>query len=313
MNSSFSLDPQIAHAMSSLSSDGTTTSAVTWQSLRSGNEALYPILHKAVPAHPEVRTKRYIARAADGTPLDLTWFTKDDTAGSAVVHAHGGGRVAGSVSLYAPYLADYVARSGIPFLSVEYRRAPEVGGAVPTEDVYAGLLWLVENAEQLGVDPSRLGVVGDSAGGGLVAGVTLLARDNGVPLAGQLLTYPMLDDRTTSADVHQAPFNMWLESANAAGWNALLGELRGTDAVLPVVAPGRTTDYVGLPRAYLEVGELDLFRDETVAYATGLWAAGVSTELHVIPGATHGFDHWAPAAKVTERAMAGRIAFLQSL
>jgi acetyl esterase/lipase len=102
-------------------------------------------------------------------------------------------------------------------------------------------------------------------------------------------------------------------SANQAGWDALLGADRGTDAVSDVVAPARTNDFSGLPRAYLEVGELDLFRTETIAYASGLWSAGVSTELHVLPGAMHGFDHWAPDADLTRRAMTGRISFLRAL
>jgi acetyl esterase/lipase len=302
----FRLNAEVAAAMSALGGDDAAT-AVTWQSLRAGNEALYPMLHRAVPKHPGVRREVFTTKAADGTALELHWFGpgEDESEGSGVtvLHAHGGGRVAGSVELYAPFLADFVARSGVPLLSVEYRRAPEAKGTIPTEDVYAGLSWLVEHAP----DPSRIVVMGDSGGAGLVAGVTLLARERGVEIAGQMLIYPMLDDRTAGADEHQKPFNAWLESANAASWDAVL-QTRSA-----VEVPGRNTDFSGLPRAYLEVGELDLFRAETLAYANGLWSAGVSAELHVLPGAPHGFDHWTPTGDLTDRALAARTAFVRSL
>ena len=126
-------------------------------------------------------------------------------------------------------------------------------------------------------------------------------------VAGQLLVYPMLDDRTVTPDPLLAGIASWTYSNNAIGWGALLGDQRGTDTVSPVAAPARLTDLGGLPPAYIEVGALDIFRDESVGYASRLLAAGVPTELHVHPGVLHGFDQLAPEAAVTRRALADRV------
>jgi acetyl esterase/lipase len=128
-----------------------------------------------------------------------------------------------------------------------------------------------------------------------------------------VLVYPMLDDRTTTPDPEIAPFATWTYDDNVTGWGALLGEAHGTDDVSPYAAPARSTDLTGLPPAYLEVGELDAFRDEDVAYARRLAAAGVSTELHVHPGCPHGFEAFAPESDVAQRSTADRIRTLRSL
>ncbi|GAA3213893.1 alpha/beta hydrolase [Microbacterium terregens] len=312
--STFRLNSEVLAAMGDGSSSGDATAEETnWRTLRAQIEGFYGEVSTFIPAHPEVRTEVFSTQAADGTEIALHWFTSAEADGAAVIHAHGGGRIAGRVELFAPYLVDYVARSGVSFLSIEYRLAPEAQGTVPTEDVYAGVRWIVDNADRLGVDPRRLAVMGDSAGGGLAAGAALLARDRGLALAGQLLIYPMLDDRVTAADAALAPFAEWVVSAANVGWDALLGDTRGTSEVSAVAAPARAADHAGFPRTYIEVGELDIFRDQSVEFAGALWRAGVSTELHVLPGGTHGYDHWAPDGALAERALAGRLAFLRSL
>jgi len=316
MTSSFEPDREVAAAMSFGGNTETPVAADprTWKSARTQLDIFYSLVTSELPKHPEVvRVHQFTTVTPEGAELTLHWFTSDSVTGAAVVQAHGGGRIAGRVEMFTPYLSDYVANSDVSILAVEYRLAPEVTGATPTEDVYAGLVWLVENAAQLGVDRSRIGLLGESAGGGLSAGVALLARQNDIKIAGQMLIYPMLDDRTRLADEYLAPYTEWIVEANRLGWDTLLGAARGTDEVSAIVAPGRNTDFSDLPRSYIEVGELDLFRDEAVKYAIGLWSAGVSTELHVLPGAQHGFDHWAPTAGITNRAMQGRIAFLRSL
>lgn len=149
--------------------------------------------------------------------------------------------------------------------------------------------------------------MGDSAGGGLAAGVALLARDRGGPaLARQILIYPMLDDRTTTPDPALTPFAFWTYDDNITGWGALLGDAAGGAEVSPYAAPARVADVVGLPTTYIEVGELDIFRDEDIEYARRLGAAGISTELHVHTGAPHGFDGFAPSTDVVRRAVADR-------
>jgi acetyl esterase/lipase len=263
-----------------------------------------------VPRHEAVRRSRFTTTSDDGAELDLAWFTLDGVSvGSAVVHAHGGGMIAGSVDLFAPFVADHVVRSGVPFLSVAYRLAPEVRGNVPAEDVFTGLTWLHEHADDLEVDPARIGIFGHSSGAGIAAGAAILARDRGVPLARQILLYPMLDDRTTEPDPYLAPVASWTYENNSIGWDGLLdGNPAG-----PVAAPARLEDATGLPPAYIEVGELDIFRDESVAYALKLWRSGVSTELHVHPGLLHGFDHVLPEAEFTRRALADRVRVLRML
>jgi acetyl esterase/lipase len=218
--------------------------------------------------------------------------------------------------IYDIVVRDYVAISGVPMLVVDYRVAPEHPHPTPVEDCYAALRWLAERAAALGVDPARLAVMGDSAGGGLAAGVSLLARDRrGPTLAQQLLIYPMLDDRTTTPDPQLAslPFLIWTYDDNVTGWAALLGDSAGTGAVSPYAAPARADDLTGLPDAYIDVGDLDIFRDEDVTYARRLADAGIPTELHVHPGCPHGFETLASGADVSRRAIGDRIRRLRAL
>ena len=144
--------------------------------------------------------------------------------------------------------------------------------------------------------------MGESGGGAPAAGAAILARERGVPLAGQILIYPMIDDRTTTPDPALVPFMTWTYENNYTAWHAVLGDQLGTDDVSPVAAPGRLTDFAGLAPAYLDVGDLDIFRDETIAYAAGLAAAGVQIELHVHPGAPHGWGRLAPESDSATRA-----------
>jgi acetyl esterase/lipase len=221
--------------------------------------------------------------------------------------------ICGSALLYDPVVSAYVEASGVPMLSVEYRLAPEHPHPVPVEDAYAGLRWLVAHASELGVDPRRIAVMGDSAGGGLAAGVALLARERGKVLCRQILIYPMLDDRTVAADPALVPFASWTYDDNFTGWHALLGDRMVAGRVPAIAAPSRALDLTGLASAYVEVGELDIFRDEDIDYARRLAAAGVSAELHVLPGAPHGFDRIAPESGVAKRSMADRVRVLKSL
>lgn len=192
--------------------------------------------------------------------------------------------------------------------SVEYRLAPEHPHPAPVEDCYAGLRWLVGQAATLGVDPSRIAIGGASAGGGLAAALGLMARDRGeIDILFQLLIYPMLDDRndTPSCRYVTNP-RVWNRKANQAGWLALLGVAAGGKDVSPYAAPSRATDLSGLPPTYLAVGELDLFLDENIDFATRLLRAGVATELHVYPGAFHGSDIMVPDSELSRRWIADR-------
>jgi acetyl esterase/lipase len=281
---------------------------------RATNEKM-AMLTASTPLLPDAVRTMYRTTANDGSAIDLHWFSKAESSspGSAVLYIHGGGMICGSVDLYRPVIEAYVAASGVPMLAVAYRLAPEHPHPVPVEDAFAGLRWLVDHAAELGVDPARVAVMGDSAGGGIAAGVALLARDRNLALAKQVLIYPMLDDRNLVPDEALVPFANWTYDDNFAGWNALLGSRLGSDEVPATAAPARATNLEGVAAAYIEVGELDIFRDECIDYARRVAAAGISSELHVYAGAPHGFERMAPNSSVAQRAVTDRIRVLKAL
>ncbi len=287
-----------------------------WKTLRANGETALAAIEAELPEHPEVSRTTYSAVSHDGAPVPLRWYALAGhgpaRSGPAAVYLHGGGMIAGSVELYDRWVAAYVADSGVPMLAVDYRRAPEHPHPSPAGDSYAGLAWLAAHAAELGADPGRIALMGDSGGGGLAAAAALLARDRGLPVARQILIYPMLDDRTTVPDPALVPFAGWTYDDNYTGWHALLGEAIGTAAVPGAAAPARAANLAGLPPLYMEVGELDIFRDEDIEYARRVAATGTSVELHVHPGCPHGFDRAAPGADVVRRARADRLRVLAS-
>ncbi|MFT4233233.1 MAG: alpha/beta hydrolase fold domain-containing protein, partial [Leucobacter sp.] len=197
------------------------------------------------------------------------------------------------------------------------RLAPEHPAPAPVEDCYAGLVWVAEHASELGIDPDRIVVMGGSAGGGLSAGVALLARDrNGPSLAGQMLLCPMLDDTNSKPSSHQYDgFSPWPRHMSLLAWRALLGEGAGDpSAEIDVYsAPARAKDLSGLPPAFVEAGSAELFRDEDVEYAGRIWSTGGQAELHIWSGAFHGFDVFAPDHPITRAALATRSSWLRRI
>jgi acetyl esterase/lipase len=285
-----------------------------WKALRESSTVAMTQVMGAIPPSAGVRIQSFRTQTSDGTSIELRWCAKENAPmGPAVVYAHGGAMILGSAEIYDPVVASYVTKTGVAFLSVDYRLAPEATGARLAEDVFAGLSWLLAHASELGVDPARIAVMGDSAGGGVAAGAAILARDRHVPLARQVLVYPMLDDRNTIPDPALEPYATWPYDFNFTGWSALLGDNLGTEAVSAVAAPARLKDFAGLAPAYVEVGELDIFRDEAIAYAQQIAAAGIPLELHVHPGAPHGYDLMAPQCRLSQRAMADRLRVLGTL
>lgn len=245
---------------------------------------------RVVPGDPDVRVRVHRPAGATASGAVLLWV-------------HGGGHVLGSAEQDDPLLDAVVARTGCTALAVDWRRAPEHPYPAAVDDCYATLAAVAGGGlHDLDVDPGRVVVGGASSGGGVAAGLALLARDRGeYALAGQLLVYPMLDDRAlTPSSRGITDRRVWNGDSNRIGWRAYLGGL-ADDAVPAYAAPARATDLSGLPPTWIGTAELDLFRDENVEYVRRLYEAGVATELHVYRGGVHGFDLFAPEAALTRR------------
>ncbi len=215
----------------------------------------------------------------------------------ALLWIHGGGFVIGSATQDDALCRHFADALGIVVASVDYRLSPEARFPLPLHDCHDALVWLAGRSD---VDASRIAVGGASAGGGLAAGLALLARQRGeVAPAFQLLTYPMLDDRTVDrTDIDERHFRLWNNRANRFGWQSYTGLAPGTSGVSALAAPARCDDLSGLPPAWIGVGTLDLFHDEDLAYADRLRAAGVGCDVVEVPGAFHGFDLVAKAPVV---------------
>lgn len=252
------------------------------------------------PGDPDVAVRVYAPKARPATPVP------------AILYIHGGGFFLGSIDSEHGGAARLSQQLGVVVVSVEYRLAPEHPFPAGIEDCYAALTWLHEQADALGVDPTRVAVNGGSAGGGLAAGLSLLARDRGGPaICFQYLGIPELDDRLDTPSMrrfHDTP--MWSRPAAEKSWEWYLGDAHRRDHVSPYAAPARATDVAGLPPAYISTMEFDPLRDEGIRYALELMAAGVQVELHSFPGTFHGSAMVTDAA-VTKREAVERLVVLR--
>lgn len=259
--------------------------------------------------------ERHVPGPVGASDVSLLICRPSNSGGNApgIYYIHGGGMVIGNNRGGMDQALDWAQATGAVVCSVEYRLAPEHPHPAPVDDCYAGLLGMVALASELGIDTQNIIIAGHSAGGGLAAGTALLARDlNGPTIAGQLLVYPMLDDRfitQSSRELHGV--GIWDYTSNVTGWTALLGDSRGTASVSEYAAPARAESLEGLPPTYIDVGAVETFRDEVLTYATRLLQAGIDTEAHVWPGAFHGFEIFAPEATVSRRARGARIEWIK--
>jgi acetyl esterase/lipase len=298
------LDPEVAAAFAQSPIATIDFGTYDFGSLPGLRDAMAAMPVPPLPPTTTVSEQRRIP-GRDGAPdVDVRVYqpTGAHRPAPAVYWIHGGGMIFGSGLNEDPRLNRWAEQFGAVVVSVEYRLAPEHPYPAPLEDCYTGLLWAARHADELGVDRSRLVVAGASAGAGLGAGLALLARDRGeVPIAFQLLIYPMIDDRNVTVSSHLDAL-VWSPAANLLGWRAYLGDLHGSEGVPSYAAPARATDLTLLPPAFVAVGTLDVFRDEDIAYALSLLAAGVQTELHVYPGVPHGFEMVVAGTEVARRA-----------
>ncbi|MGL3805472.1 alpha/beta hydrolase fold domain-containing protein [Paeniglutamicibacter sp. R2-26] len=279
-------------------------------------ESIIPPLETQVRGRAVLATEITIPAGAGNPEIAATLVRPATPAAGpvpGVLAIHGGGMVLGNRFFATPELIGLAERYSMVGLSVEYRLSPEHPGTAATEDCHAALVWLAEHADELGVDLGRLLVSGASAGGGLAAAVALMARDRSGPaIAGQLLNTPMLDDRNNTVSSHQYDgIGIWDRNNNHTGWAARLGAERGGDTVSAYCAPARAASLAGLPPAFIEVGAAEVFRDEAIDYASRIWAAGGSAELHVYAGAYHGFSGSSPEALVSRRANALRDSWIR--
>ena len=314
----FSLDPEVAAGLAGLEDKIGEIAPMAVGDVTGRRNVYDPLQHmllRQLPPVDDVDIKNYEIEVSDTATVQLRWYEKrGETPGAAVLYLPGGGMICSNLEIYDATVARYVSRSGVPFLSVDYRRAPEVSAPAPVTDSFAALQWLANSAPDLAVDPRRIAIMGDSGGGGVAASLAIYARDHGGPqITKQILIYPMLDDRNTTPDPEIANLASWTYDDNLTGWGALLGEARSRADVSPYGAAARLQDFSKLPPAYIEVGELDIFRDESIAYAQGLYAEGISTELHVHPAVPHGFEAFVPSAGVSQRAVADRQRVLRAL
>lgn len=224
---------------------------------------------------------------------------------------HGGGFILGSPAQDDAVTTTFARELGMTVVAPSYRLGPEHPFPAAMDDLYATLKWIHESAESLRVRADRIVIAGMSAGGGLAAGLTLLARDRGeVPVAFQLLVYPMIDDRTVGKAIDGANHRLWNAGSNRFGWTSYLGREPGGADVPAYAAPARAESLAGLPPTWIGVGTFDLFHDEDVAYAKRLKEAGVAVELEIVPGAFHGFDGF-QRANVSKAFSASRVAALR--
>lgn len=285
-------------------------SAGTLPAFRAAFHDLSPMPDPAT--HPDVRISTcMVAGGGNAAPIRCLLYAPAGRAvDGALLHIHGGGFVMGSPEMDAPRNIGLVRATGCTILSVDYRLAPEHPHPAGLEDCHAALEWLAGKAGE-GASFARIGVIGESAGGGLAAALVLQARERGsVPLACQVLVYPMLLPPSHSVDTrHPDPRTgrfIWSRASNAFCWQALLSG----STVEPAGIAGLAADLGTLPPAFLAVGELDLFVHDNLAYAGRLMRAGCAVEAHVYPGAIHGFDR-AIEADVSQRYTRELVAFIR--
>lgn len=255
---------------------------------------------------PGVACSERIVAGPEGAPdRRLLVLTPEDVAANApcLFFIHGGGYVIGNPESVQSWASGIAHACRCVVILPSYRLAPEARWPAPVDDLYAQFCWVHAYAQELGIDADRIAIGGASAGGGHAARLSLRARSKaGPPILFQLLLSPMLDDRHP-ANLYAGEY-VWTRDYDRYGWDSLLGLKSGGEGVPDEAVPNRVQDLSNLPSAYIGIGDLDLFTESCLDYARRLMAAGVSTELHVLPGGFHGFEYFAPDAAISKVALA---------
>jgi acetyl esterase/lipase len=263
-----------------------------------------------VPDNPNVTKEDRTIPGPDGEPdISVRIYRPAESTENGIYFIHGGGMILGSVEGEDPVATKLCDEVGAVVVSVGYRLSPENPHPAPAEDCYAGLKWMAAHAGELGINPEKIGVYGGSAGGGLTIAVALMARDRGGPaLKFMMPIYPMIDDTNTTASTQEiVDIGIWDRDGNVQAWEWYLGGKPADQ----YAAPARAEELAGLPPAFIDVGTVDMFRDEDIAFAQRLMQAGVPTELHIHPGSYHAAETFAADAALSQRIWALRIDALQ--
>jgi acetyl esterase/lipase len=280
---------------------------VTRRAAMSASRAAAP---KADFPNLDVTEQTYAGPAGDLT-LRLYQAKSAPSKGQGLIYIHGGGMIMGDLDSQDENMREAATSLDMPIASIDYRKAPEHPYPAAPEDCYAGVCWVFEHAAELGMDKDNIGLMGASAGGGLALAVALMLRDRGGPKLKYLLPiYPMIDDRHKTSSSHEVvDLGIWDRAGSLEAWGWYLGDTEPDS----YAAPARAEDLSGLPPAYIDVGDLDLFRDEDIVLAQRLSAAGVPVEFHLWTGAYHASELFAPQAALSQRIWATRYTAIRRL
>ena len=294
---------------------------ILWEALPGGlnsipdivaRRAAYEAFRAAAPKgeYPDLHVSDHSYYGPDGD-LSLRLYQPQHatTPAPGLIYIHGGGMIMGNLESQDEVLKTTASELGMPIASLDYRKAPEHPYPAAPEDCYAGVCWVFDNATALGMDINNIGLMGASAGGGLALATALMLRDREGPELRYLLPiYPMIDDRHhTASSKTVLDIGIWDREGSIEAWNWYLGDST-PDAY---AAPARAEDLSGLPPTYIDVGDLDLFRDEDILIAQRLSAAGVPVEFHLWTGAYHASELFAPQAALSQHIWATRYAAIR--
>lgn len=310
-------DPELAAILvARLGSHPTELNADSLSKGREGARAASEATSQQLRADPELNISERVCSGSN-VPIVVAEPTNSGPRHGrpCLVYYHPGARIMGDAYTMIHSVVEWTKAFNAVTVSVGYRLAPEHPGSTAIEDSYAALEWVWAHMDELGVDQRRIVVVGFSAGGGLAAGVALLARDRDGPrLCGQVLVCPMLDDRNTTVSARQYPTGgSFSSNDNRFAWTLVLGGRAGADDVSIYDAPARAQNVTDLPPAYIEAGSAEPFRDEAVQYASHIWECGGGAELHIWPGAPHSFNLLAPEAAISKVANETRLSWLRRI
>lgn len=311
-------DPEFAKALEPLRSKRPSDPPQTALEIRRNTDSLFENLFPKALSADIIWQTDYTFQSYDGAKVLLRRFAKPEHLSvkeplPPILTIHGGGFVSGSIDACAGLVVNKVLAADRPIFAVDYRLAPEHPHPAPVEDGYAAFKFILDHATELNIDPKRAAVQGESAGGGIAVGLALLARDRELqpPIAKLLLTYPQLDDRIRHAkDAEFLKFVTWSPKHNELAWAAYVGEDKAGKPeadVSPYAAPARAASYKGLPSTYVDVGTLDVFREENMEFVRRLLADDVEVEFHVWPGVPHAFEFLGAGTKWHVRATEARV------